>query len=155
MQSSVFLGKDMSDPVKVQKVKLLTYYLPLKKVEHIPKNRLEKLSSELKEAALKQVIKVFEGSTFVRADAKTEKWGDELTTIFNVVAFESSNLRRNAEILGWLLLNTLDAFKKKLRQGPEEIFWFTEHEITLYEIKNPEYEKMKQRVEGSHNIVTN
>jgi hypothetical protein len=138
----------MSEPVIVRKAKLLTYYLPLKKVQDIPRKRLEKLSSELKDAALEQIIKVFEGSTFVRADARTEKWGDELTTVFNVVASESSNLRRNAEILGWLLLSILDTFKKKLRQGPEDVFWFTEHDIDLYEIKNPAYESMKQDAEG-------
>jgi hypothetical protein len=134
----------MSEPVIVRKAKLLTYYLPIRKIQGIPRKRSEELSAELKDAALEQILKVFEGSTFVRADAKTEKWGDELTTVFNVVAFESPSLRRNAEILGWLLLNILDTSKKKLRQGPEETFWFTENEITLYEIKNPEYERMKQ-----------
>jgi hypothetical protein len=134
----------MNESVRVRKAKLLTYYLPIRKVQNISGKRLERLSSELKDAALEQIIKVFEGSTFVKADARTENWGDELTTVFNVVAFVSPNLRRNAEILGWLLLSILDTFKRKLRQGPEETFWFTEHEITVYEIKNPEYEKMKQ-----------
>jgi hypothetical protein len=144
----LFLDEKMSEPVIVRKAKLLTYYLPLKKVQAIPKKRLEKLSSGLKDVALEQVIRVFEGSTFVRADGKTEKWGDELTTVFNVVASESPNLRRNAEILGWLLLSILDTFKKKLRQGPEDVFWFTEQEIDLYEIMNPKYGRTKQDVEG-------
>jgi hypothetical protein len=138
----------MSEPITVQKAKLLTYYLPFKVAQDVPKKRLEKLSSELREAALEQILKVFEGSTFVRADARTEKWGDESTTVFNVVALESSNLVRNTEILGWLLLNILDTFKKKLRQGPEETFWFTEHEITLCEIKNPNYQRIGQHLEG-------
>lgn len=143
----------MNEPVIVRKARLLTYYLPLKKVQDIPRKRLEKLSSELKDAALEQIIKVFEGSTFVRSDARTEKWGDESTAVFNVVALESSNLARNTEILGWLLLNILDTFKKKLRQGPEETFWFTVQEITLYEINNPKYEKTRLDAEGGHDIV--
>lgn len=114
MQTELFSGERMSQPVIVRKAKLLTYYLPLKRVQNIPSKRLENLSLELKDAALEQIIKVFEGSTFVRADARTEKWGDELTTVFNVIASESSNLRRNAEILGWLLLNILDTFTRAL-----------------------------------------
>lgn len=111
-----------------------TVYFPFSKSD-------EQVASAMREKVLDFIKKIFGGVTVYPAQGTTGKWGEESTSVLEILVEDVEHKDVKIEQLAWLILSYLDELKTLKGRPPEETVWFSEQTVTLYKLVNPDLPK--------------
>jgi len=111
-----------------------TVYFPFSKSD-------EEVAAAVREKVLDFIKKIFGGATVYPAQGTTGKWGEESTSVLEILVEDIEHKDARIEQLAWLILSYLDELKTLKGRPPEETVWFSEQTVTLYKLINPDLPK--------------
>lgn len=111
-----------------------TVYFPFSKSD-------EEVAAAIRERVLDFIKKIFGGATVYPAQGTTGKWGEENTSVLEILVEDIEHKDAKIEQLAWLILSYLDDLKTLKGRPPEETVWFSEQTVTLYKLINPDLPK--------------
>ena len=108
-----------------------TVYFPFSKSD-------EDLAAEIKKKVMYFVKTVFGGATVYPAQGATGTWGEESTSVLEILVEDVEHKETRIEQLAWLILCYLDNLKTSKEKPQEKTVWFSEQQVTLYKLDNPD-----------------
>ncbi len=119
-----------------------TVYFPFRKSD-------EEVAAAIREKILDFIKEIFGGVTVYPAQGTTGKWGEESTSVLEILVEDVvEHKETRIEQLAWLILSYLDELKTLKGRPPEETVWFSEQTVILYKLVNPDLLK-RSAVGGS------